>query len=98
MDDDGELSLEKPVINDSLILDPITGTMVPNPEAIPDPEGASTPPGFEGGLDSKSSRPKFKSNTPRKPKPNKLVILIFYLYKILYMKFKICMKYYYISN
>merc|ERR1711981_642623 len=74
MDDDGELSLEKPVVNDSLILDPITGTMVPNPEAIPDPEGASTPPGFEGGLDSKSSRPKFKSNTPRKPKPNKTLL------------------------
>ena len=74
MEDDGESSTEKPPEN--MILDPITGTMVPNPDPMPDPDGASTPPNFEGGIDTKSSRPKFKSSTPRKPKPNKLVILI----------------------
>ena len=76
MEDDGELSIENPLINESMILDPITGTMVPNPDPLPDTEGASTPPTLEGGIDTKSSRPKFKSSTPRKPKPNKLVISI----------------------
>merc|ERR1711981_645446 len=48
MDDDGESSLDKPPEN--MVLDPITGTMVPNTESQADQEGAPTPPSFEAGI------------------------------------------------
>ena len=70
MDDDGESSLDKAPEN--MVLDPITGTMVPSAETQTDIEGgASTPPNFEAVMEPKSSRPKFKNKTPIKPKPNK---------------------------
>lgn len=70
MDDDGESSQDK--LPDNMVLDPTTGSMIPNPEfSSGDLAAASTPPSFEDILEPKSSRPKFKSNTPRKPKPNK---------------------------
>ena len=70
MDDDGESSLDKAPEN--MVLDPITGSMVPSTENPTDLEGGiSTPPNFEAVMEPKSSRPKFKSNTPKKPKPNK---------------------------
>merc|ERR1711981_1472378 len=73
MDDDGESSLDKAPEN--MVLDPITGTMVPSAETQTDIEGgASTPPNFEAVMEPKSSRPKFKSNTPKKPKPNKTLL------------------------
>jgi hypothetical protein len=68
MDDDGESSLDKAPEN--MVLDPITGTMIPSTDAQTE-GGASTPPNFEDVMEPKSSRPKFKSNTPKKPKPNK---------------------------
>ena len=54
-----------------MVLDPITGAMVPNPEHSPDRELLSTPPSFEDSFEPKSNRPKFKSKTPSKPKTNK---------------------------
>ena len=55
-----------------MVLDPITGTMVPNLEhQPPDMDGLSTPPNFEADLEPKSSRPKFKSNARGKPTPKK---------------------------
>ena len=70
MDDDGESSLDKPP--DNMVLDPTTGTMIPNAEgAQPDADGTATPPSFEAAMEPKSSRPKFKNKTPIKPKPNK---------------------------
>merc|ERR1711881_216764 len=73
MDDDGESSLDKPP--DSMVLDPITGTMVPNLEhQPPDMDGLSTPPNFEADLEPKSSRPKFKSNARGKPTPKKTLL------------------------
>merc|ERR1712141_710249 len=73
MDDDGESSLDKPP--DSMVLDPITGTMVPNLEhQPPDMDGLSTPPNFENELEPKSSRPKFKSNARGKPTPKKTLL------------------------
>ena len=70
MDDDGESSLDKPPEN--MVLDPSTGTMVPNAETPqPDTEGMENSPSFEAAMEPKSSRPKFKNKTPIKPKPNK---------------------------
>ena len=70
MDDDGESSLDKPPEN--MVLDPSTGTMVPNAETPqPDAEGMENSPSFEAAMEPKSSRPKFKNKTPIKPKPNK---------------------------
>ena len=70
MDDDGESSLDKPPEN--MVLDPSTGSMVPNAEGPPaDSEGAENSSAFEAAMEPKSSRPKFKNKTPIKPKPNK---------------------------
>ena len=73
MDDDGESSLDKPPEN--MVLDPSTGTMVPNAEGPQaEADGTDTRQSFEDAMEPKSSRPKFKNKTPIKPKPNKTLL------------------------